>query len=462
MKKGYVLFVVSVFMLAITYLFTTTASAQTFKDVSSEKEYYEAVELLAEIGAISKSNGNFNPNGIVTRGQASKMIAISFGLDIENVKDPRFSDVPKSNGFYPYVAALANEGIIGGYSNGSFGVNDKLTRSQMAKILSKALGVPLTSGGEKYFKDLTESTEIYDYVDTLAFYHIVNTSQDHFRPSANLTRSQLALFIQRSLDIMPVIATEVRVPVADVFGASKDEVYILNPEVVYVALNVKSNELILQPEAEGQTAVYAEGVANQFLLIDVVEKNGELQVKTKTSSTLPLQYKSLISHDFESRDDFLIHHYFVGDIGSEEEKDSEDPTMGEDEYYPNVTFTIDNPNEKYLFTLRSMEDVYEQYIMTAEEVDLALVTKAHELVEEPTVSLLYDMSQVDSVELIEGDESAFDVRFTSEQINIDLKAEGYFALTVKLKDGSYSPYIHVFDVAEYEGKLGLIFESFTE
>ena len=52
-----------------------------------------------------------------------------------------FPDVPTSHPFFQYVEALYAAWITAGYGNGNFGVNDPITRGQMAVFLSKALGL---------------------------------------------------------------------------------------------------------------------------------------------------------------------------------------------------------------------------------------------------------------------------------------------------------------------------------
>jgi hypothetical protein len=52
-----------------------------------------------------------------------------------------FPDVPTTHPFFQYVEALYAAGITAGYGNGDFGVNDPITRGQMAVFLSKALGL---------------------------------------------------------------------------------------------------------------------------------------------------------------------------------------------------------------------------------------------------------------------------------------------------------------------------------
>jgi S-layer homology domain len=52
-----------------------------------------------------------------------------------------FSDVPPTHPLFQFVEALYAAGITAGYSDGRYGVNDPITRGQMAVYLSTALGL---------------------------------------------------------------------------------------------------------------------------------------------------------------------------------------------------------------------------------------------------------------------------------------------------------------------------------
>jgi S-layer homology domain len=54
---------------------------------------------------------------------------------------PTFSDVPTNHQFFQFVEALAASGITVGYPDGRFGVDDPITRGQMAVLLAKSLGL---------------------------------------------------------------------------------------------------------------------------------------------------------------------------------------------------------------------------------------------------------------------------------------------------------------------------------
>ena len=106
---------------AIVAPVVVSAAPTYFKDVSSSHVAYDAIMDLSGKGIINGyADGTFRPSAKVTRGQAAKILATSLNLDINNVRNPHFRDVPPTHGFYKYVAALHDAGIIDGYSNGNF------------------------------------------------------------------------------------------------------------------------------------------------------------------------------------------------------------------------------------------------------------------------------------------------------------------------------------------------------
>lgn len=103
----------------------SSASAATvhYKDIKQTDNYYTAVDSLLEQKAISRTLQYFRPNENITRGQAASILAKVLDLDISHVYNPAFKDVPTTYQFYPYIATLVNEGILGGKSDGTFGIN---------------------------------------------------------------------------------------------------------------------------------------------------------------------------------------------------------------------------------------------------------------------------------------------------------------------------------------------------
>lgn len=133
---------------------------QQFADVEPGDTFYMYVERLAQTGAIAGYPCNtagegcdelnrpfFRPNNPATRGQISKIVAISaaYGEEIPSNRQT-FTDVPTDSPFWLYIERLAARGIISGYGSAAqcpsgtpcFRYNDLTTRGQMAKIAANA------------------------------------------------------------------------------------------------------------------------------------------------------------------------------------------------------------------------------------------------------------------------------------------------------------------------------------
>lgn len=175
-------------------------AATTFKDLKKGSFSYNEVVDLANRGIIGGfADGTFRPSQAVTRGQSAKLLAEMLDLDLENVKDPKYKDIPKTHPYYKYIAALANKRIISGYKNGKFGPNDKLKRNQMAKILSESFGFNTTAVTKLPFKDVDVKDNEAKYIQALLDMNITNgTTPTTFSPNGIVSRGQMATFMHRS------------------------------------------------------------------------------------------------------------------------------------------------------------------------------------------------------------------------------------------------------------------------
>lgn len=177
---------------------TKSEAAIVFKDVESTNSHAKAIQQLAERGIVKGySDGTFRWANSLTRGQASKIIANILELDTENVVDPGFTDVKKTDEYYGAIAALKAEGIISGLPDGSYGQSSPITRGQIAKIIVEAFN--LTGSKETPFKDITGAGSFIDYIETLYANGVTTgTTADTYSPFAAVKRGQFASFVIRA------------------------------------------------------------------------------------------------------------------------------------------------------------------------------------------------------------------------------------------------------------------------
>ena len=116
------------------------ASAAGYKDVDASNDHQEAIEVLQAVGIMTgDQNGNFNPDGSITRNEMAVIMAHLLNLDYDYYRGTNpFTDVPEWAA--PYVAACAAEGVVAGIGNGQFGGDQKVTAAQASLMIMKALG----------------------------------------------------------------------------------------------------------------------------------------------------------------------------------------------------------------------------------------------------------------------------------------------------------------------------------
>ena len=116
------------------------SSAAGYKDVDASNVNQEAIEVLQTVGIMTgDQNGNFNPDGSITRNEMAVVMAHLLNLDYDYYRGTNpFTDVPEWAA--PYVAACAAEGVVAGIGNGQYGGDQKVTAAQASLMIMKALG----------------------------------------------------------------------------------------------------------------------------------------------------------------------------------------------------------------------------------------------------------------------------------------------------------------------------------
>lgn len=106
--------------------------------------YAEAVDVMSALGVFQgDSSGAFDPDGILTREQAAKIICCMLGGQEEaealQTGGTLFDDVPAARWSAPYIAFCVERGILSGDGSGRFYPEQALTGAAFAKMLLVAL-----------------------------------------------------------------------------------------------------------------------------------------------------------------------------------------------------------------------------------------------------------------------------------------------------------------------------------
>ncbi|MGC5774815.1 S-layer homology domain-containing protein [Paenibacillus pabuli] len=176
-------------------------NGETFTDIKVASNYYEYVNELFERGFVSGyKDGSFKPGGLLTRAEASKILALNLGLNVTKSFNPTFKDVPTSDWAYPYIEALKEAGVIDGFQDGTFKPNSPITRNEMAKIIVNGYGLEPAKEINLPFTD-TQLKNNWAAPYIQALYDLgITTGQSALKYGgiSTVTRGEMAAFTIRS------------------------------------------------------------------------------------------------------------------------------------------------------------------------------------------------------------------------------------------------------------------------
>jgi hypothetical protein len=180
---------------------TPTACSMPFTDVSLEHWAYGYIRWAYCQGIISGySDGTFRPENPTTRGQVAKILVGAAGWPLTlPAGAPHFRDVAPGSTFYDYIEVAWAHGVVSGYADGTFHPSANVTRGQLTKMTVLARGLALVTPVTPTFSDVPPGSPFYSYIETGAAHTIVGGySDDTFRPARDATRAQFTKVLYRA------------------------------------------------------------------------------------------------------------------------------------------------------------------------------------------------------------------------------------------------------------------------
>lgn len=171
----------------------------SFTDVPANAWYANAVRFMAARGiATGTGNGNFSPDGKLTRGEFIVMLMRAYGIEGEDDSTFNFSDA--GNTYYTASLAAAKRlGISNGVGENKFAPQQEITRQEMFTLLYNGLNVmgllPEGDSG-RTLSDFTDSSSISSYAQEALEYFVktgaVSGSHGQILPTETTTRGEMA------------------------------------------------------------------------------------------------------------------------------------------------------------------------------------------------------------------------------------------------------------------------------
>ncbi len=190
--------------LLITGLLAVTLyipQAQAFSDLSQNHPNYQAIEYLRENGILNGySDGTFRPNDTVNRAEFLKIIIEGSDISVNSTSTPPFTDINFNAWYTPYIKKAYQEGWVVGYGDNTFRPNQTISKAEALKILGEVQNWQLKERiTEKPFEDVYKMAWFTPYIDYAKDHDYLEEDSNLFFPNANMTRGKISEIIYRTL-----------------------------------------------------------------------------------------------------------------------------------------------------------------------------------------------------------------------------------------------------------------------
>ena len=310
MKKFFFL-VLSIIMLAGTAA-AVLADDSPFSDVKTSRWSYEAIKYAVEQGYMNGVGDNkFDPAGQMTRGMVVTVLYRREGSPAVTFRDD-FTDVIAGKYYSDAVIWAKDEGVVNGITETTFEPNGKITREQLATMLSRFSERCLVSVPER--ADLSgypDADKIHSYAkDALAWANEANLikgmSDGTLSPRGEATREQFATILKRFDETFTLAYNE---PVLRSHYTEPEYPLVENADV-YVAVDGNDNAI---GDFEHPVATFNRAV-ERVREIKATKTSGDIVVAFKAGDYGPLDL-TLTAEDSGTPEQRIIYcKYGDGDV----------------------------------------------------------------------------------------------------------------------------------------------------
>lgn len=210
--------------LMMTAAVLNAGAAKSFTDMKGHwaKDY---VTKAVDRGYVSGySDGTFRPNNSITRAEFCKMLNSALG--ISSTAQVSFTDLKSSQWYYTDVQKAVGAGYIGGYDDGTFKGDNKITRQEAAVVMSRIVTSPSKTKDLSGLKDGATIASWAKNGVTIVYSkgYMAGDNNRRFNPTGNLTRAEAVKIIESLLDKETIVKSNLTVSTS---GQSySDKIYV--------------------------------------------------------------------------------------------------------------------------------------------------------------------------------------------------------------------------------------------
>ncbi len=143
-------------------------------------------------------DGTFRLDNTITRGEFVKLLITMRYGNYQTYDEQYFEDVPTDKWCYSYICTASEEDVLEEKVGDAFRPDDLITREEMVVMIVNSLDL---GGGSASFSDIKRTDKYYYYICAAVGNGIITGYPDNtFRPDATATRGETAAMVCRILD----------------------------------------------------------------------------------------------------------------------------------------------------------------------------------------------------------------------------------------------------------------------
>ncbi|MFS0723773.1 S-layer homology domain-containing protein [Paenibacillus sp. 1P07SE] len=189
-------------------LYTVISGSVAFDDMAGHWAQQEVETLAAKQIVFGMSSSAYEPHANVTRAQFMTLLVRALGVDVEGAERHRFSDVAADSWYADAVHWAADNGLVQGYPDGTFGPHRPISRQELALMTLHVLEylgqAANTANGTAALERFQDHTMISDWARQAVAMQVesglmTGRSPDQFVPGGETTRAESAVVLLRFL-----------------------------------------------------------------------------------------------------------------------------------------------------------------------------------------------------------------------------------------------------------------------
>jgi len=145
-------------------------------------------------------DGEFKGIHSVNRAEVAKFLLLAKQVTVAPITNyqAKFSDVPQSAWFTPFIVEAQNRGILEGYPDRTFRPAQSVNTVEFLKLITKVFS--LEENLPHQFTDVEVNAWYAPFVGVATKYDLLPGRGDRLEPSQNLTRAEVAIAIYKVLE----------------------------------------------------------------------------------------------------------------------------------------------------------------------------------------------------------------------------------------------------------------------